>query len=149
MYKVKLKGMGIGRYCPDGVWLTKEQLDFVSKAQYDDDLRDRVRNLGGRWFAPSAFQTVLEEKELKEVVQNSPNCNKDFLESLAEDGYIDEVCKACRGSGWSSVAQNLLKSGKYKALGTGETENEPSINQANLKKLQEMKSRFGVGSGND
>lgn len=136
LYKIKLKGMGMNEFGPDGVWLTKEQLDFISKAQYDDELRDKVRKFGGRWFPPSAFETVLEERELKEIVESSVSMNKDLLESLAEEGYLPEVKKACLGTGYSGFVDTLVDSGKYKMI---EANNEQSPSQASLKRLEEMK----------
>ena len=136
LYKIKLKGMGMNEFGPDGVWITKEQLDFVSKAQYDDELRDKVRKFCGRWFPPSAFETVLEERELKEIVESSVSMNKDLLESLAEEGYLPEVKKACLGTGYSGFVDTLVDSGKYKMI---EANNEQSPSQASLKRLEEMK----------
>lgn len=136
LYKVKLKGMGMNEFGPDGVWVTKEKLDEIVEAQYDANLCNRVAKYGGKYFPPSAFETVLEERELKDIVESSVSMNKDLLESLAEEGYLPEVKKACLGTGYSGFVDRLVDSGKYKMI---EANNDPSPNQANLKRLEEMK----------
>lgn len=143
MYKVKLKGMGMGEFGPNGVWLTKEQLDVVTKRQYNPKLCNSAVNFGGRWFPPSAFETVLEERELKEIVESSVSCNTALLESLAEEGYGDEVKHACAGTGYASFA-NGLPSGDngQKKL---QSENEPHLNLENLERLRQLKKQNGVG----
>ena len=142
LYKVKLKGIGMGEFGPEGIWLTKEQLDVVTKRQYNPKLCNSAVNFGGRWFPPSAFETVLEERELKEVVESSVSCNTALLESLAEEGYANEVKKACVGTGYAGFADKLIDNGNgQKKL---ESKNDQPVNLDNLKRLQELKKQHGL-----
>lgn len=141
LFKIKLKGMGMNEFGPDGVWLTKEQLDFVTKIQYDDNDKNKAVKMGGRYFPPSAFETVLEERELKDIVKSSVSMSTALLESLAEEGYLPEVKKACLGTGYSGFVDKLVDSGKYKML---ESSNEPHTNSENIKRIEQLKREHGL-----
>lgn len=139
--------MGVNQYgSPDGIWLTKEQLDFVTRIQYDENDRDKPVKMGGRWFPPSAFVTVLDERELKDIIKYSTTMSSSLLESLAEEGYLAEVKQACVGTGYAGFVDKLVDSGKYKMI---EATNETPSNSDNKKRLDAMKSAFLKGKAID
>ena len=146
LYKIKLKGMGMNEFGPDGVWVTKDKLDEIMANQYDANLCNRVAKYGGRYFPPSAFETVLEEKELKDIVNSSVSVNAALLESLAEEGYLPEVKQACLGTGYASFVDKLVDGGKHKML---ESTNEPQTNPDGLKRLEQLRQKYGLQQDHD
>lgn len=146
VYKVEIKGMGNNEFVPPGVWLTRDELDRLLEQQYDNDMCDRVVCLGGKYFRPRDFRNVIEVKELAEVLESdSPLVDSEFIESLAVNGYLEEVVDNCP-VGYKNFVQKLVESGKYQ-LGTGDKRSQ--INYEGIKKFEEMKKQHRLGRGDE
>lgn len=135
------KGWGVNQFgCPEGIWVTEEQVNELVRRQYDPDRADKPMRMGGKWVIPKNFlgeDSQAGKRELKELMESSTTFGSDDIRGLAEAGYLDEIQKNLAG-GWSKFVGELVASGKYQ-LPSGE---QTSLKTPNNGQLEQMKKKL-------